>query len=128
MLLLGPQGVPLVAEGPQLPDLALCLCLGRQGSTGFFQFPQGLFRFICGFPCLSKLGKARLHFGVGQGLLVVVQLPQPFLDLVDAHFQLLALGIQRLQLGELLLQRVPLGFRLGKQTGAVITAAIFQIL
>ena len=126
--LLGANGVPLVPEGPQLPNLALHLRLRRQGGTGRFQCAEGLLGFFRGFPGLGDLVQTGFHFGVGQGLLVVIQLPQPVLDLVNAHFQLLALGVQGFQLGELFFNGIPLGFRLGKQSRAVVAAAVFQIL
>ena len=125
--LFGADGAPLLPEGPQLPNLTLHFRLRWQGGAGFFQNPQHLLRASHGFPGLGDLIQAGFHFRVGQRLLVIVKLPQPILDLVKAHFQLLTLGVQVFQLCQLLLDGIPLGFRLGKQAAAVIAAAVFQV-
>ena len=56
-----------------------------------------------------------------------VQLLQPCLDVVQTHFQLLHLCVQRVQFIDLILQGVPLAFQLGEKTAFVEAAAVFQV-
>ena len=56
-----------------------------------------------------------------------VQLLKPGFDVVQPHFQLLYLGVQRVQFFDFILKGVPLTFQLGKKAAFVVAAAVFQI-
>ena len=56
-----------------------------------------------------------------------VQLLQPGFDVVQTHFQLLHLGVQRIQFFHFILKGVPLVFQLGEKAAFVEAAAVFQI-
>ena len=65
---------------------------------------------------------------IGQSLLVVFQLGDHIRQLCLPCGRPFLLAVQLLQLGKLALQGLPLSLCLGKKTGPVIAALVFQIL
>ena len=123
-----PDGVPLIPEAAQLPHLFLGLHPGRQRSAQGLHLAEGFLGLGHGISGLGYLHRIGSLLFVGQGLPVIIQLLEPGLHVLDPLPELFRLDVQRFQLGELLIQLLQLGLRLGKQTGFVVAAFVPQIL
>ena len=121
------QGVPLVPEGAQLLELLFRVLLRGQLFAGGFPDGEQILRLFQRFPRLGDPPGVCLCGGIVQGGLMGVQLLKPGFDVVQTHFQLLYLGVQRIQFVNFILKGVPLAFQLGKKAAFVVAAAVFQI-
>ena len=103
-----------------LPMVAGLVLVAQMASEAGAYFPA-VYVLAAALAAVGTLAFSRLRLALALG-------PDLVLDLIQAHFEFSALDVQGFQLCQLVLQCVPLGFRLGQQAAFVIPTAVLQVL